>query len=204
MDWRDLAGTLAKTGAPIIGSALGGPLGGTIGGIVGNIIASSLGVEATPEAVNTAIATGDPAVVSAAVARAEAEVTAKWATITAVAQAHAEVDKINAEQINETIRAEIGSISWWHWRSLIGYLVLGYGGVLLSVLVKAAFFAGGNSEIIKNLVELLNSQTTFILGLFGLLGYVAQDTSKLKGIAITGEQPQSATAAIVKAITKKK
>lgn len=203
MDWKDLAGTLAKTGAPIIGTALGGPLGGTIGGVVGNIIASSLGVEATPEAVNSAITTGDPTVVNAALARAEAEVTAKWQAIIAIAQAHAEVDKINAEQINETIRAEIGTISWWHWRSLIGYLVLGYGAVLLAVLIKAAFFSGGVSSIIKDLVELLNSQTTFILGLFGLLGYVAQDTSKLKSIAVTGEQPKSAVAEIVKAVKKK-
>lgn len=204
MDWKSLGGTLAKTGFPIIGAALGGPLGGTIGGVVGGIIASALGVEDTPEAINTAITTGDPATVNAALARAEAEVTAKWQTILGIAQAHAEVDKVNAEQINETIRSEIGSISWWHWRSLIGYLVLGYGGVLLSVLVKAAFFAGGNSSIIKDLVELLNSQTTFILGLFGLLGYVAQDTSKLKSIAVTGEQPKSAVAEIVKSVVKKK
>ena len=32
MDWKDLAGTLVKAGAPIIGTAIGGPIGGTIGG----------------------------------------------------------------------------------------------------------------------------------------------------------------------------
>src|SRR5438270_832061 len=78
MDWKDLAGTLAKAGAPIIGTALGGPIGGMIGGALGNVIATALGTEATPEAVNDAVTKGDPQVIAAKLNAAEAEAQAKW------------------------------------------------------------------------------------------------------------------------------
>ncbi len=60
MNWTDLAGTLAKTGAPVVGSILAEPAGAALGGSIGNLLAAALGTEATPEAVSTAIAI-DPA-----------------------------------------------------------------------------------------------------------------------------------------------
>lgn len=53
MDWRDIAGTVAKV-APVLGSVLGGPAG-AIAGAAGTLISSCLGVEPSPEAVSSAI-----------------------------------------------------------------------------------------------------------------------------------------------------
>lgn len=203
MDWKSLGGTLAKTGFPIIGAALGGPLGGTIGGVVGGIVASALGVDNTPEAVNTAITTGDPAVVNAALAKAEAEVSAKWATIEAIAKAEAEVNKVNIEQINETMRAEIDArVPWWHWRHLIGYATLLWIIGPLPPIVYHMWV--GNITVLNALVAAVVSLVPIIAISAGLNGWVAQDNTKRAVTAMTGEPPQSATAAIVKAIVKKK
>jgi hypothetical protein len=102
MDWKDLAGTLAKVGAPVIGTALGGPLGGMIGGAIGNVVATALGTDATPEAVNTAITTQDPQVVSAKLAAADAQ----WQSIAAQVQSEAELGKAQVQAISETMKAE--------------------------------------------------------------------------------------------------
>lgn len=204
MDWKDLAGSLARAGAPIIGTAIGGPLGGTIGGVVGNIVANALGVDSTPEAVNEAITTGDPAVVSVALSKAESEVVAKWDAIARIAQAQADVDKVNVEQINETIRAETAAgVSWYHWRHLIGYVT-----VIWSIAVMVPFVYQlwrADAVALAAVTTALTAATTFFGILAALNGYVAQDTTKLKGIAITGEQPQSSSIAnAVKSLVKKK
>ncbi len=107
MDWRDLAGALAKAGAPIIGAALGGPLGGMIGGAIGNVLAESLGTEATPAAVNEAITRGDPADVAAKLSAADAQAQAKWPALADMVKAEAELGVRQVEQTGETMRAEL-------------------------------------------------------------------------------------------------
>jgi hypothetical protein len=70
MDWKDVAGTVAKA-APILGTILGGPVGGAVGGVV-SLIASAFGLtptETTPEKISQMLTT-DPA---AAVKLAEIE-----------------------------------------------------------------------------------------------------------------------------------
>lgn len=70
MDWKDVAGTVAKA-APLLGTALGGPVGGAIGGVV-SLLASAFGLspaETTPDKINSLLQT-DPA---AAVKLAEIE-----------------------------------------------------------------------------------------------------------------------------------
>jgi len=80
MDWS-VIGKLVGASAPTLGGLLGGlipfPGGAILGKIAGNVLANALGVPATPEAVNTAITTGDPAVVQAQLAKAEAEINAE-------------------------------------------------------------------------------------------------------------------------------
>lgn len=203
MDWKDLAGSLVKAGAPIIGTALGGPLGGMVGNAVGSIIASQLGVEATPEAVNNAIVNGDPAAVGPALSAAQSEMIAKWDTIKSIAHDMAEADRVNVEQVNETIRAETAAgVSWWHWRHLVGYMVLLWFAVPIPAFVRLTFQydAGAASQ--------LTAMITACIPLYGfmagLLGYVAQDTTRLKSIALTGEHPPTVTAAIAKAVVGKK
>lgn len=55
MDITQLAATLAKLGAPILGGALGGPAGAAAATTIVGALAEALGVEATPEAVGRAI-----------------------------------------------------------------------------------------------------------------------------------------------------
>ena len=100
MDWKDLAGTLVKAGAPIIGGALGGPIGTMIGGAIGNVVANALGVEATPEAVDKAIATTPPEVLVAKLSAAEAEAQAKWPAL---------ADMVKAQEEGRTERFKTGT-----------------------------------------------------------------------------------------------
>jgi hypothetical protein len=70
MDWKDIAGTVAKA-APILGTILGGPVGGAIGGVIG-LLGSAFGLtpeQTTPDKINQMLLT-DP---SAAVKLAEIE-----------------------------------------------------------------------------------------------------------------------------------
>jgi hypothetical protein len=55
MDLATLAGTLARLGAPILGTALGGPAGAAVAGTIVDALAKGLGVEATPDAVGKAL-----------------------------------------------------------------------------------------------------------------------------------------------------
>lgn len=181
MDWKDLAGTLIRAGAPIIGTALGGPLGGTIGGVAGKIIADALGVEATPEAVETAIRT-DPAGASAALSNADAQ----WQALAEMAKADAADRTAQSQAINETIRDEVGKVSKWHWRNTIGHLVILYGLQQITLLFVAAFFPKVLAP--ADFVLLVNATVVFTGGLFALLGYVASDTTDRYKTAITGDR----------------
>lgn len=201
-DWKPLAGALIKAGAPVIGGALAGPLGSTAGNILGGIVASALGVEPTPESVGAAIQNGDPAAVNAALAAADQEAASKWDAIAKIAQAQAEVDKSNIEQVNETIRAEAqAGVSWYHWRHLLGFVTLAWLSVPLPPIAYHMWI--GNLTALNGVVAALVSLIPFVAIAAGLNGYVAQDTSRLKSIAITGEQP-STIASTIKSLVKKK
>lgn len=203
MDWKDLAGTLVKAGAPIIGTALGGPLGGTLGGVLGSVVASALGTDATPEAVNNAIVNGDVSAVNTALMKADTEAAAKWDAIARIAESQAEADKSNIEQVNETIRSENASgVSWWHWRHMIGYMVLIWFAIPIPAFVRLTFQY--DSGAAAQLTAMITACIPLYGFMAGLLGYVAQDTTKLKSVAMTGEHPQGAIASIVKAVVKKK
>jgi hypothetical protein len=193
MDWKDLAGKLIKTGAPIIGGALGGPLGATIGGVAGNILADTLGVEATPEAVERAI-DADPA--GAAVKLAEAD--GKWQALAEIAKADAADRTAQSANINETMREEIPKVPWWHWRHLLGYVLVAFGVeavTLLPLVVMGKITAADMGTLIGALTPLT---TVFA----ALNGYIAQDTTKLKTVALTGEHAPSMTDNVASAIKK--
>lgn len=203
MDWKDLGATLARTGAPIIGMALGGPLGGTIGGVLGNLVANALGVEATPEAVDTAIKTGDPTTVQAQLSSADAQAASKWDALVKIAQSQAEVDKVNIEQVNETIRSENAqSKPWWHWRNLIGYTVILWFMIPLPAFIRLTFQYDSGAAL--QLTGIITACVPLYGFMCGLLGYVAQDSTKLKSVAMIGEHPETITSSIAKAITGKK
>jgi hypothetical protein len=190
MDWKDLAGTLVRTGAPIIGGALGGPLGATIGGVAGKLIADALGVAPTPEAVSTAIQ-NDP---FAAEKLADAD--AKWQAMAEIAKAEATDRTEQSKAINETQRSEIASgVSWWHWRHIVGYVVILW--FLIPIPAFAVLTFRYDPDAVVRLTGLIGACVPLYGFMCGLLGYIAQDSTKLKTTAITGQQAPSVSDNII-------
>lgn len=212
MNWKDLGGQLIKAGAPIIGTAIGGPVGGVIGSGLGTILANALGVEDTPEAVSTAIQNTPPDQLQAKLAAAESEAAAKWPALAEIAKSDNEARVAQAQIINETQRAEIAAgVSPWHWRHLIGYLVLAYGVMqllgMVTTYIHIAAFAADPVVAVDVYAKMMAATGLFTGGLFALLGYVASDTTKLKTVAITGEQQPGVIEKVVgavKPVVKKK
>lgn len=141
MDWKSIAGTVAKV-APILGTILGGPAGGAVGGI----IAAALGVENTPDAISNAIAT-DP---MAAEKLKEAELNSK----VQLQQIQADVAKAQMANDLDTYRAEASDRAsarsmqnapdWWIRPMIV--LLLVFGAVAILVLM----FLPGTRDVIKD------------------------------------------------------
>lgn len=137
MDWKDLAGSLVKAGAPIIGTAIGGPIGGMIGSGLGNVLANALGVEETPEAVGKAIETTPPEVLTQKLAAAETEAQARWPAL---------AEMVKAQEEGKTERLRIGTADNANAReSNLGLIKSGspiaWAPVLISSLVIIGYFA---------------------------------------------------------------
>ncbi len=192
MDWRDLAGTLIKAGAPIIGGALGGPLGGMIGGGLGDVLANALGVAPTPEAVNTAIAATPADQLGPKLAAAEAEAQAKWPAITEIAKAYYAAD-------TEMVKA--GTADNANAREQMRELqqtgsALGYSAAIMSILVTFGFIAilalyiyqppTASSEVISLLVGTLAGAFTQVVSFW--LGSSSSSRAKdaTIGMAVAG------------------
>ena len=62
MDWKEIAGTVAKS-APILGALLSATPAGAVISAAGALIGSVLGVEATPDAIGAQIAANPEALV---------------------------------------------------------------------------------------------------------------------------------------------
>lgn len=132
----DLAGKLAKAGAPllggIIGTAIGGPAGAAIGGTLAgkavDALAEAFKVPPTPEAVASAIeASPNPAAVLAPIEAAAPEMIRLW--------------EIEARRASDAQAAEIehGFTSWQVMRTAWQVLIIaGWGAILAVALV------GGN------------------------------------------------------------
>ena len=202
MDWKDVGKIVAPL-APTLGGILGDlipiPGGGMIGTAAGNLIASALGVDPTPDAVGAAMQNDPNAAVK--IQAAESEAAARWPALAEIAKAQYAANAAQSESINQTIRAEAGNVSWWHWRHLLGYLVLLYGIEQVAAIAYSMFGKGVPPD---QLAALFNSTAVFTAGLFALLGYVASDTTALKQTAITGKAPDGAVKTVIKAVTGKK
>lgn len=202
MDWKDVGQIIAPL-APTLGGILGDlipiPGGGMIGTAAGNLIAAALGVDPTPDAVGAAIQ-NDPNA-AAKISAAETEAAAKWPALAEIAKAQYAANAAQSESINQTIRAEAGTVSWWHWRHLLGYLVLLYGIEQVALIAYAGFGKGLPAD---QLAAIFNSTAVLTGGLLALLGYVASDTTALKQTALTGRAPDGVVASTIKAVTGKK
>lgn len=203
MDWKDIA-RLVVPFAPTVGKILGGfipfPGGAILGEWAGKALADALGVPNTPDAIGNAIQNTPGDELQARLQPVEQDASAKWDAMARIAEAEAKDRTAQSQAINETERAEVAAgVSWWHWRHLIGYLVLLYGLQQIAIITAAAFFPtrGINAT---DAAALFNATTVFTGGLFALLGYIAQDTTKKVTTAITGEHAPSMTDNIVKAV----
>lgn len=141
MDWSEVAAQLARLGLPVLGKALGGnipiigpilggQMGESIGRMVAEQIAARLGVEATPEAVAEAIETRPTTEVMAELQTVQAEATARYPALAAIAKAETqgEVDvaRSNAESYLNILRAEIAANNprLTLYRTLINWAVM--------------------------------------------------------------------------------
>ncbi|WP_441252419.1 hypothetical protein AB8A28_14050 [Tardiphaga sp. 71_E8_N1_1] len=206
MDWKDIAGTLARSGAPAIGTILGGPMGGAIGGLVGNTIAAALGVEPTPEAVSTAVASGDPAAVSAALSAADQKIMAQYGYLTELAKAESDVGKAQVDAVNESIRAEASASAsradgWWgNWRTIMAY-ELTAECPFWAALICWCIINGKINELVASASIL----TVWWGARFGVLGVHVWTGSNERQTAITGVPAKAGVvASVVAAVTKKK
>lgn len=205
MDWKSVAQLVAPF-APTVGRFLGDlvpfPGASIVGGLLGDAVAAALGVPATPEAVGSAIQNMPPGEVAARLQAAESEAVARYDAMARIAEAEAKDRTAQSTVINESVRAEAAQgVPWWHWRHLIGYLVLGYGLEQI-VLIAYVFFGKGYGS--DQLTQMFNATTPFTVGLFALLGYVAQDSTNTRIAAITGQKPDGIIVGTAKALGAKK
>lgn len=170
MEWKDVAGTVAKA-APLLGTLIGGPAAPAIGAL----IASVLGTESTPSAVSRALATNPDAAVK--LAQIESDQKVKLQEL-ATDQAKAEIVSATqaASDVNKTMQAEAASEHWptYGWRPAIGFSVA--IAVLLSVLTV---FAAYGAAILYNRAEGLAQLPGILAAIAGIIGVV----SPILGIA---------------------
>lgn len=198
MDWKDI-GKIIGTAAPVLGTIFGGPLGGLAGNLLGGLL--GLGGEGqpaiTPETVQAAIAKGGDVAI-AAIQQAEQEAAARWGYMTQAIQSDAQ----QGQSINETIRAEIGHVSWWHWRNLLGYCVVLW--VIAPLPILTVFLWKANGTGVQEVLQLAAALLPYFTIIAALLGYVATDTTRRLTTAAMGEHAPSMLANLAGALVKKK
>jgi hypothetical protein len=193
-DWSDIASTMLRLGAPLIGEALGGPLGGA----AGKILADALGAtEPTPQAVGQAIdAKGMDATETREGIR-QAELT--------FAAALADVGKAQVMQVGETQRAEIASDDFLQkgWRPIYALELSLVECPAFAATVLHALWTGHEAGIsgFSNLSALLMA---YFGARFGVLGVYVTGRSREKAAALSGQAEPGPVGQIVKAIGKKR
>jgi hypothetical protein len=204
-DWKSIAQLVAPF-APTVGRFLGDlvpfPGASIVGGLLGEAVAAALGVPATPEAVGTAIQTMHPSEVQAKLAAAESEAVARYDAMARIAEAEAADRTAQSQAVNETMRAEIGNITWYHWRHLLGYVV-GFEILVFPLIAMTTILFGAADRV----SAMMNFQGSLIgiLGIgSGLLGVVAVNNTTRTTVALTGESAPSITSTIAKAVLPKK
>ena len=204
LPWRSIAGSVAPF-APKLGSVLGsafGPLGGIAGSIIGNAIAGAFGVPATPEAVGKAIAQDPKAAerleqlekehANALIAQAQIAVER--------AKQEGETNRTNIEEVNQTLRAELGQVHWWHWRHLSGYVMPAFG---LEILLLTPLVLMGKITA-PDMVAIIGALMPVTAIYAALQGVILNDTSALKTTAITGQATPGIISTAINAVTGKK
>lgn len=136
MDWKDIAGDIAKF-APVLGGMVGGPVG--IGVTAASaVIAHALGVAPTPDAVAIALQNPDAAVKLAQIEKDRA-VDLQTLVVQSRAAAMA-ADTAAIVAVNQTMQAETHAEHWpsYTWRPFIGF-ALGVNVMASTLLVLFVF-----------------------------------------------------------------
>jgi hypothetical protein len=207
-DWKAVGGQVVAAGAPILGKIIGEfipiPGGGMLAEWGIRKLAEAIGVpaeSATPAVLQNHMQNMPPDVLKTKLETAEREAEDRWQALTAMHKATAEQNTSIGQAINETQRAELAAgVSWWHWRHLCGYVVVGSGFLFMAGGGKILMFGGD----IAALTALITAITPIFLALCALNGYVAADTTALRVAAITGQPAPTGVAAVVEAVKPKK
>jgi hypothetical protein len=192
--WSWAAEMAIDWGLPALATAFGVP--GPVSAFAINQLKKVLGLKpnATEADVRGAIEGMDPETARTMLEGVQSEVTARYAWLTRVAEIQGQV----AGEINKTMRAEVGKVSWWHWRHLLGYVLVLLGleiCLLIPLVVIGRITAADMAAIIAAMSPVTG---TFAL----LLGAVAIDTTNRYNTAMTGER--GSVASTIKAVTGRK
>lgn len=179
--FKKIASTLAKIGAPMLGTLIGGPAGTMAGAAAADIVASALGVEATPAAIEKAIAADPDAAVKLR--------TAEMNNAARLAELRAEVAIVGIREGNESYRTELKSDDAFvrRMRPTFGYV--------LSATWAAVFGAFAWRVLNSPAADIVSmaSAVAMLLPLFGtaltVLGVYISKRSDEKAVA-TGHAPQ--------------
>jgi hypothetical protein len=194
MDWKDVATTVVRLGAPMLGTALGGPLGG----MAGKVLAGAFGAAAaTPDAVHAAITDKAANLKLAAEAAQKAE--SEWMS------ALAEIGKAQVSEVGETMRAEAASedvLQRW-WRPLYALELSLIECPAFTVTVLHALW-NGHDVGINGLANLSGLLMTYFGARFGVLGVYVSGRTREKQAAITGEDSPSVVGTVLKAVARRR
>jgi hypothetical protein len=191
-NWTDMAETLVRLGAPVLGQALGGPLGAAAGQIVADAFGAS---EATPSAVTAAVARADPA--SAQQAAQEAEV--RWMA------ALADVGKAQVAEIGQTMRAEAvsGDVLQRWWRPIYAFELSLLECPAFAITALHALWTGHQPGI-AGFAALSTLLMAYFGARFGVLGVYVSGRTREKQSLLSGEAIPSLVTEILKGLRKGK
>lgn len=196
MRWQELAGTAADLGLPILATAFGIP--GPVATFAAKMVKKALGLPASASAddVQSTIEGMDPEVAKAALEGAQSDVAAEYAYLTRIV----EIQGQNATEVNKTIRAEIGKVSWWHWRHLSGYVPFIIGVEVASLLPLMVM----GKITPTDFAAIIGSVTPFLTVFAAMVGVVAVNNTTRAAIGVTGEVPETIASKVTKAILPKR
>ena len=169
MDWKDIAGTVAKA-APLLGGALGGPVGAGIGGLVA-LISSAFGLtpaETTPEKISQLLATDPEATIKIAELEANNKIELQkfvlMQSCLALQEKQAELADTDSARKRETAVVQATGKLDINLYLLAWTIVLGFFG--LTALLMYVKLPMGQTEVIFMLFGGLVSGFSTVLGYF--------------------------------------
>jgi hypothetical protein len=194
MDWKDVIGPVIAAGAPVLGQMLGSllpvPGGGALGEWAGRRIAEALGVAPTPAAVDAAIKASTNDVVSAKLAAAEADASAKWTALAEIARAEAEFGKAQVEAVNEAIKQEVakGDGLLGKWRGVHAWELTAECPIIIGALLYV--IVSGDAVAINAFAGLSGLIITYLGARFSVLGVHVWQGSNERQAAIVSVLPE--------------